>query len=66
MFPDLNGIIAVLVLIGLIIGATIFSIPAYLIGKHYGKQAVYNEAIQHKSLIIQYHPTTGDKLYIWK
>lgn len=63
MFDHLIG---VLIIIGLIIGLLIFGIPMYFVGRHYGKQQIYNEAQSQKVLDIRYNPIDGEKLYIWK
>ena len=63
---DLNGVFSALICIGVLLGLLFLGIPAYFIGKHYGRQEVYNEAIQHKVLDIRYDPNSGDKLVIWK
>jgi len=45
-----DGLIRMLIIIGIIIGLLIFGVPAYFIGKYAGKQAVYSEAQYRKVL----------------
>ena len=66
---DFNGLLGVLLCMGIIIGVLVFGIPAYFIGKnigkHIGKQEAYTEAIQHKVLDIKYNTINGEKQFIW-
>ena len=61
-----DGLIGMLIIIGLVAGIVIVGIPMYFVGRYHGKQAVYAESIQHQVLEIRYNEKTGDKEYIWK
>lgn len=63
---NFDGLFGVMVCIGIIIGLLFLGIPAYFIGKHYGRQEAYTEAIQHNVLDIKYDPNNGNKIVIWK
>ena len=63
---NFDGLFGILVVIGLIIGLLLFGVPAYYIGRYYGKQSAYKEAVLHQVLDIRYDQKTGVKEYIWK
>jgi hypothetical protein len=60
-----EGIIVIGLLVALALGV-ICALPIYYIGKHYGKEAIYEKAVQEQVLEIKYDSKTGEKLYIWK
>ncbi len=61
-----DGMITMLIVVGLLAGLIIAGIPMYFVGRYYGKQAVYSEAMQEKVLEIKFDPNDGTKLYIWR
>lgn len=61
----LEAVLVAALILGIVFGLLAFGIPGYFIGKHYGRQEVYQEAIDKKLLQIQYDPRSGEKVYIW-
>ena len=61
-----DGLISMLIIIGLVAGIVIVGIPMYFVGRYYGKHSAYEEAVQHQVLDIRYDQKTGVKEYIWK
>jgi hypothetical protein len=64
-----DGIMEAFVALGIVIGLVIcvaVAIPVYYYGKSNGKDAIYQECVDRKLLKIEYSPTDGQKLYIWK
>lgn len=60
-----DGMISMLIGVGLVAGLIVFGLPGYFIGRSNGKIAVYEEVMKRGLLEIRYDQQTGEKIYIW-
>ena len=60
-----DGMISILIGVGLVAGLIVFGLPGYFIGRSMGKSVVYEEAMKRGLIEIQYDRQTGKMLYIW-
>lgn len=60
-----DHVVGVLIAVGILVGAAIFS-PLYFLGRYHGKEAMVREAIERGHYIEQYDPKTGKRIRAWK